>query len=139
MSGKTKPLERSDEVDAFNKRAKERPSVFVMSIFACGVGINLHTATKVILASPLYNPMYEAQAAARAHRIGQTKPVTVYRLAFDGAYDMKVQVRGRFGLYVLCSVFPMMHFMMSGNQSQKCIFGFCAKFHRNDIVELSMN
>lgn len=94
MSGGTPSADRQNLVDKFNKSAEHKPCVFLMSINACGIGINLHTATRVVLTSPQYNPMWEAQAAARAHRIGQTKPVTVYRLAFDGAYDQKVQVRG---------------------------------------------
>ena len=77
---------------------------------ACGVGINLHTATRVILASPHFNPMYEAQAAGRAHRIGQTKPVIVYRLAFEGAFDQKIQVLARAHMYAM---FPILMYSRS--------------------------
>lgn len=92
LSGKTSGIVRSAYIEKFNKRAKKVPCVFVMSIQACGIGINLYTATRVILATTQWNPVWEAQAQARAHRMGQTKPVTVFRIVFQGACDQKVQV-----------------------------------------------
>jgi superfamily II DNA or RNA helicase len=91
MSGQTPPKDRSRLVAEFNNH--RGPAVFLLTIKACGIGINLTSATRAILANPQYNPMWEAQAAARCHRIGQSQPVVIYRLAFDGAFDQKIRVR----------------------------------------------
>lgn len=48
---------------------------------AGGVGLNLIGANHIVLTEPHYNPQLEAQAADRVHRTGQTKPVTIYKLA----------------------------------------------------------
>jgi superfamily II DNA or RNA helicase len=56
------------------------PAVFLISLKAGGYGLNLTAADTVIHLDPWWNPAVEAQATDRAHRIGQTKPVTVYRL-----------------------------------------------------------
>ena len=57
---------------------------------AGGVGINLTAADYVIHVDPWWNPAVEDQASDRAHRIGQTRPVTVYRLVTMGTIEEKV-------------------------------------------------
>ena len=49
---------------------------------AAGAGLNITAATVVIHFTPVWNPALETQASARAHRRGQTQPVTVYRLFY---------------------------------------------------------
>ncbi|MFZ8406808.1 C-terminal helicase domain-containing protein, partial [Staphylococcus aureus] len=56
------------------------PSVLLLSLKAGGTGLNLTAADHVFLMDPWWNPAAEDQAADRAHRIGQDKPVMVYRL-----------------------------------------------------------
>ena len=56
------------------------PPVFLLSLKAGGVGINLTAADYVILFDPWWNPAVERQAVDRTHRIGQEKPVFVYRI-----------------------------------------------------------
>ena len=56
------------------------PPVMLISLKAGGTGLNLTAADHVFLMDPWWNPAVEDQAADRAHRIGQDKPVTVYRL-----------------------------------------------------------
>ena len=56
------------------------PFVFLMTTQAGGVGINLQSAARVVLFDSDWNPQNDLQAVARAHRIGQTKKVVVYRL-----------------------------------------------------------
>jgi len=56
------------------------PPLLLSSLKAGGTGLNLTAADHVFLLDPWWNPAAEDQAADRAHRIGQTRPVTVYRL-----------------------------------------------------------
>ena len=56
------------------------PPVILISLTAGGTGLNLTAANHVFLLDPWWNPAVEEQAAGRAHRIGQYRPVTVYKL-----------------------------------------------------------
>jgi superfamily II DNA or RNA helicase len=66
-------------------------SVFLLSLKAGGVGLNLQSAEYVFLLDPWWNPASEAQAIDRAHRIGQTKTVFAYRLLARGTIEEKVE------------------------------------------------
>ncbi|KTF04782.1 RNA polymerase-associated protein RapA [Trueperella bernardiae] len=69
--------------------AGEAP-VFLISLKAGGTGLNLTMADYAILTDPWWNPAAEEQAVDRAHRIGQTRPVHVYRLVAEGTIEEKV-------------------------------------------------
>jgi SNF2 family DNA or RNA helicase len=71
-------VDRAGTVDRF-QRDPEVP-VFLVSLKAGGIGLNLTAADHVFLFDPWWNPAVEEQAFDRAHRIGQEKPVFVYRL-----------------------------------------------------------
>ncbi len=79
---------REDLVSRF--QSGEVP-VFLISLKAGGVGLNLTAADTVIHYDPWWNPAVEAQATDRAHRIGQDKPVFVYRLICAGTVEEKIQ------------------------------------------------
>lgn len=64
--------------------------VFLISLKAGGVGLNLTMADYAILADPWWNPAAEAQAVDRAHRIGQERPVMVYRLVASNTIEERV-------------------------------------------------
>ncbi|MFW0793218.1 DEAD/DEAH box helicase [Gordonia sp. CPCC 205515] len=64
--------------------------VFLISLKAGGFGLNLTEADYCFVCDPWWNPAAEAQAVDRAHRIGQTRPVTVYRLVSAGTIEEKV-------------------------------------------------
>ena len=64
--------------------------IFLMSLKAGGVGLNLTAADTVIHYDPWWNPAVENQATDRAHRIGQTKPVFVYKLIVAGSIEEKI-------------------------------------------------
>lgn len=64
--------------------------VMLISLKAGGTGLNLTAADHVFLVDPWWNPAVEAQAADRAHRIGQDKPVMVYRLVSTGTVEEKI-------------------------------------------------
>lgn len=85
LTGKTQ--NRKEEVDAF--QSGETP-IFLISLKAGGTGLNLTSADTVILYDPWWNPAVEAQAIDRAYRIGQDKPVFVYRLCAEGTIEDKM-------------------------------------------------
>ncbi|HSF48786.1 MAG TPA: C-terminal helicase domain-containing protein, partial [Burkholderiales bacterium] len=64
--------------------------LFLISLRAGGFGLNLTAADYVIIADPWWNPAVEDQAAARAHRMGQERPVTVYRLVMKGSIEERI-------------------------------------------------
>ena len=64
--------------------------MLLLSLKAGGVGLNLPEADTVIHYDPCWNPAVEAQATDRAHRIGQTQPVFVYKLIIDGSVEEKM-------------------------------------------------
>ena len=69
---------------------KEAIPVFLISLKAGGVGLNLTEADTVILFDPWWNPAVEAQAIDRTHRIGQDKPVFIYKLITEGTVEQKI-------------------------------------------------
>lgn len=76
--------ERHARIDRFNKLPDV--SVFIISTKAGGIGINLTAATNIIIYDSDWNPQNDIQAIARAHRIGQKKTVSVYRLITHQTY-----------------------------------------------------
>ncbi len=91
LDGSTK--NREDVIDRFQNG--DAP-LFLISLKAGGTGLNLTAADTVIHCDPWWNPAVEDQATDRAHRIGQTKPVTVYRLVAAGTVEEKIiQLKAR--------------------------------------------
>lgn len=79
---------RQVEVDRFNQSGDV--PVFLISLKAGGTGLNLTAADTVVHFDPWWNPAVEAQATDRAHRIGQTRVVTSYKLICSGTVEEKV-------------------------------------------------
>ena len=88
LDGSTTGPQRQRMVDRFQNG--EDPAFFI-SLKAGGTGLNLTAADYCILLDPWWNPAAEEQAIDRAHRIGQTKPVVVYRLISAGTIEQKVR------------------------------------------------
>jgi len=87
LDGGTPAAERSKRIAAFQAGQGD---LFLISLKAGGFGLNLTAADYVIIADPWWNPASEEQAGARAHRIGQQRPVTVYRLVTQGSIEEKI-------------------------------------------------
>jgi len=87
LDGSTPAASRANRVAAFQAGEGD---VFLISLKAGGSGLNLTAADYVILCDPWWNPAVEAQAAGRAHRIGQNRPVTVYRLLTAGTIEERI-------------------------------------------------
>jgi SNF2 family DNA or RNA helicase len=86
LTGQTK--DRQEVVAGFQN--DQNPSVFLLSLRAAGTGLNLTTASYVVLYDPWWNPAVEAQAIDRSHRIGQTQTVNAYRLISPGTVEEKI-------------------------------------------------
>lgn len=84
LDGSMSQRQRQEAIDAFQAGEHD---VFLLSIKAGGVGLNLTAANFVFLLDPWWNPAVEDQATDRAHRIGQRQPVTVYRLVAQGTIE----------------------------------------------------
>ncbi|DAZ93887.1 TPA: hypothetical protein N0F65_004734 [Lagenidium giganteum] len=92
LDGSTRVEERQALVNAFNQ--PDSPvSVFLISTKAGGLGLNLPSATNVVIFDPSWNPAHDCQAQDRAYRIGQTKDVQVYRLITLGTIEEMIYVR----------------------------------------------
>jgi SNF2 family DNA or RNA helicase len=87
LDGSTPASERKRRVDAFQA---SQGDVFLISLKAGGLGLNLTAADYVIHMDPWWNPAVEDQASDRAHRIGQQRPVTIYRLVTQGTIEEKI-------------------------------------------------
>lgn len=86
LDGSTK--NRQEVVDQFQN--DEKIQVFLISLKAGGVGLNLTAASAVFLYDPWWNPMVEKQAMDRAHRIGQTQTVNVYKFITKNSIEEKI-------------------------------------------------
>ena len=87
LDGTTPTKERQRQVEAFQAGEGD---LFLISLKAGGLGLNLTAADYVIHMDPWWNPAVEDQAADRAHRIGQKRPVTVYRLVTANTIEEKI-------------------------------------------------
>ena len=87
LDGSTPAKARAERIAAFQAGQGD---VFLISLKAGGVGLNLTAADYVIHMDPWWNPAAEDQASDRAHRIGQTRPVTIYRLVAKGTIEEQI-------------------------------------------------
>lgn len=88
LTGQTK--DRKAEIEKF--QTTKEPSVFLLSLKAGGAGLNLTSASYVILYDPWWNPAVESQAIDRTHRIGQKNKVIAYRLITRDSVEEKIRV-----------------------------------------------
>jgi len=88
LDGTMSQAQRQNAVHLFN----DSPSitVFLISMKAGGLGLNLTAASRVFLLDPWWNPATEDQAIDRVHRIGQTREVIVYRFLMDGSVEERI-------------------------------------------------
>ena len=87
LDGGTPAHVRQERIDAFQRGSGE---IFLISLKAGGTGLNLTAADYVIHLDPWWNPAVEDQATDRVHRIGQQRPVTVYRLVTENTVEEKI-------------------------------------------------
>ena len=87
LDGSTPAVQRKQRVDAFQAGQGD---VFLISLKAGGTGLNLTAADYVIHLDPWWNPAVEDQASDRAHRMGQLRPVTIYRLVTQKTIEEQI-------------------------------------------------
>ncbi|MGR9578400.1 DEAD/DEAH box helicase [Pandoraea sputorum] len=85
INGSTPQDQRQQIIDDFSSH--DGPGCLVLNPKAAGAGLNIIAATVIIHFTPVWNPALEAQASARAHRRGQTQPVAIYRLFYQGTVE----------------------------------------------------
>jgi superfamily II DNA or RNA helicase len=88
LTGDIPPAERQAMVDKLTDASG--PAVLVAQIQAGGIGLNIQAASVVVIAEPQLTPSIEEQAIARAHRMGQVRPVDVHRLLCEDSVDQRV-------------------------------------------------
>ncbi|OZB21052.1 DEAD/DEAH box helicase, partial [Acidiphilium sp. 34-64-41] len=87
LDGSTPSADRERRVAAFQAGTSD---LFLISLRAGGTGLNLTAADYVVHLDPWWNPAVEDQASDRAHRIGQERPVTIYRLIMEGSIEERI-------------------------------------------------
>jgi SNF2 family DNA or RNA helicase len=87
LDGSTPSAERERRVAAFQSGSAD---LFLISLRAGGTGLNLTAADYVVHLDPWWNPAVEDQASDRAHRIGQERPVTIYRLIMQDSIEERI-------------------------------------------------
>lgn len=103
LEGSTPRARRNLCIRLFNQAASEH-KVMLISTKAGGLGINLTAASDVVIMDHQWNPQITLQAEARAHRIGQNKPVTVYKLCTQGTVEEQMLGRIQKKLYLSAKV-----------------------------------
>ncbi|KAF1993674.1 hypothetical protein P154DRAFT_625278 [Amniculicola lignicola CBS 123094] len=103
LDGSTARARRNLDIRMFND-TKSEYKVILLSTRAGGLGINLTTAEDVIFLDEDWNPQITLQAEARAHRIGQTKDVTIYKLCTQGTVEEQMMGRIRKKLYLSAKI-----------------------------------
>ncbi|KAF2645967.1 ISWI chromatin-remodeling complex ATPase ISW2 [Massarina eburnea CBS 473.64] len=116
LDGSTQRARRNLEIRLFND-PKSVYKVMLLSTRAGGLGINLTTAEDVIFLDEDWNPQITLQAEARAHRIGQTKKVTIYKLCTQGTVEEQMMGRIRKKLYLSAKITESMKSVHGGQST----------------------
>ncbi|KAF1349007.1 SNF2 family N-terminal domain-containing protein [Delphinella strobiligena] len=103
LDGETARAKRNLDIRLFNDDKSEF-KIMLISTKAGGLGLNLTAATEVVFLDEDWNPQVTLQAEARAHRIGQTKPVTIYKLCTQGTVEEQMMGRIRKKLYLSAKI-----------------------------------
>lgn len=90
LDGSMRAEEREKAMNSFKTKGPESPTVFLVSLRAAGVGVNLTSASRVYILDPWWNPAVEEQAMDRVHRLGQTRPVEVIRFAVANSIEERI-------------------------------------------------
>lgn len=88
LDGRMSPSQRNTIIQSFN--TDPAVTVFLVSLKAGGVGINLTEASRVFLMDPWWNPAVENQAFDRIHRLGQVRPIVITRLIIENSIESRI-------------------------------------------------
>ena len=101
LDGRTLISKRQEMIKDFNTGEQE---VYLISTNAGGVGLNIQGANRVVIFDFKWNPVHDQQAIGRAYRIGQTKPVFVYRFMVAGSFEESLHNRAVFKMQLASRV-----------------------------------
>ncbi|KAJ4983001.1 ISWI chromatin-remodeling complex ATPase ISW2 [Stagonosporopsis vannaccii] len=118
LDGGTGRARRNLDIRLFNQEGSDY-KVMLLSTRAGGLGINLTSAQDVIFLDEDWNPQITLQAEARAHRIGQAKPVTIYKLCTQGTVEEQMMGRIRKKLYLSAKITESMRSVHDGQTPTK--------------------
>lgn len=137
LDGGTGRARRNLGIRIFNKEESEY-RVMLISTRAGGLGINLATASDVVMLDQDWNPQIMLQAEARAHRIGQKKPVTVYKLCTQGTVEEQMMGRIQKKLYLSAKVTESMRdiHLQSASKKKKGPGGKVVEAAEDDMPQL---
>ncbi|KAF2268714.1 hypothetical protein CC78DRAFT_612973 [Lojkania enalia] len=127
LDGGTARARRNLDIHMFNQKNSEY-KVMLLSTRAGGLGINLTSAEDVIFLDEDWNPQITLQAEARAHRIGQTKKVTIYKLCSQGTVEEQMMSRIQKKLYLSAKI----------TESMRNIHGRAGKINVSSAIEEEM-
>ncbi|KAL8996856.1 MAG: hypothetical protein Q9169_003758 [Polycauliona sp. 2 TL-2023] len=122
LEGSTCRARRNLNIRMFNQLDSEE-RVMLISTRAGGLGINLTAATDVVMMDQDWNPQITIQAEARAHRIGQDKPVTIYKLCTQGTVEEQMLGRIQKKLYLSAKVTETMKSVHGQSQAKQRLRG----------------
>ena len=132
IDGNTSGEKRDEQMDVFNKENSEK-FVFLLSTRAGGLGINLQTADIVILFDSDWNPQADLQAMDRAHRIGQKKPVRVFRFITEKTVEEKIIERADKKLFLDAAVIQQGRLAANAQLSSNELMSMC-RFGADEII-----
>uniref|UniRef100_G3RAR0 SWI/SNF related, matrix associated, actin dependent regulator of chromatin, subfamily a, member 1 n=1 Tax=Gorilla gorilla gorilla TaxID=9595 RepID=G3RAR0_GORGO len=135
LDGQTPHEEREEAIEAFNAPNSSK-FIFMLSTRAGGLGINLASADVVILYDSDWNPQVDLQAMDRAHRIGQKKPVRVFRLITDNTVEERIVERAEIKLRLDSIVIQQAVFWERCNELQD-IEKIMAQIERGETAEMN--
>lgn len=90
LDGSMTSKKRQTALTTFQSKDPGSPTIFLLSLKAAGVGLNLVSASRVYMVDPWWNPAVEEQAMDRVHRLGQTRDVTVVRLIVTDSIEDRI-------------------------------------------------
>ncbi|KAF3187726.1 hypothetical protein TWF788_001945 [Orbilia oligospora] len=107
IDGVTKPIDRQKSIAEFD--SENGANIMIISTRAGGVGLNITAASRVVIFDFDFSPQDEEQAIARAYRLGQTKPVFVYRFKVGGTFEDVIHNRSLFKISLAARVVDHSH------------------------------
>lgn len=137
LDGQTNSIVRDEHIDAFNAPGSSK-FVFLLSTRAGGLGVNLQTADTVIIYDSDWNPQMDLQAQDRAHRVGQTKQVRVFRFMTSNSVEEKIVERADKKLYLDAVVIQQGRLVeSSGNKLASSELQQMVRFGADEIFKTS--
>ncbi|KAL3773005.1 hypothetical protein ACHAWO_003960 [Cyclotella atomus] len=133
IDGNTDGEKRDSQMEEFNEPGSSK-FCFLLSTRAGGLGINLATADIVILFDSDWNPQVDLQAMDRAHRIGQTKPVQVFRFISEGTVEEKIIERADKKLFLDAAVIQQGRLAEQNSKLSKDELMQMVKFGADQII-----